>query len=198
MKKLRLLFVLLSMFALADCKAEQLVTENLSSVEETSDSFDISLVIFIILIIAVLIYEAFSDGFAIRTKDEKERVLIPRSERSKRDKLVSAIYASALFCIALSLAIVSYIDIDVFNYDELYFLYLSACFFAYAIFALRYRRSFYVMNGKIARNICDVGMMFLLMTIPFSIGYIGLAWFILFVLIQILGRRMSSYEVIKH
>ena len=132
---------------------------------------------------------------------DRKRVLVPRCKLTKQEKVRKALLSLPFFCIAISLAVISKLELDFMEYYGIYFLFLSVAFFSVAIYVMRYRESYYDKKGEMIRKIRDVVVMLFFMIMPLCIGIhsfvLLLLMFVFFCLKNILEAKLKKCEVIK-
>lgn len=207
MKKMRFLLVALVMllsnvtsFAVEEFASDEVNVENVTEMvsadtqidgADSDDGFDFGLIIFCAIIVTFFVHFAFFDGMLT----DRKRVLVPRCKLTKQEKVRKALLSLPFFCIAISLAVISKLELDFMEYHGIYFLFLSVAFFSVAIYVMRYRESYYDKKGEMIRKIRDVVVMLFFMIIPLSIGFLP---FVIFLCLKyILDAKLKKCEVIK-
>lgn len=187
-------------FAVEEFASDEVNVENVTEMvssdtqidgADSDDGFDFGLIIFCALFVAFFVHFAFFDGMLT----DRKRVLVPRCKRTKKEKVRKALLSLPFFCIAISLAVISKLELDFMEYDGIYFLFLSVAFFSVAIYVMRYRESYYDKKGEMIRKIHDVVVMLFIMIIPLCIGFLP---FVIFLCLKyILDAKLKKCEVIK-
>lgn len=213
MKKMRFLLVALVMllsnvtsFAVEEFASDEVNVENVTEMvssdtqidgADSDDGFDFGLIIVCAIFVAFFVHFAFFDGL----QADRKRVLVPRCKLTKQEKVRKALLSLPFFCIAISLAVISKLELDFMEYYGIYFLFLSVAFFSVAIYVMRYRESYYDKKGEMIRKIRDVVVMLFFMIMPLCIGIhsfvLQLLMFVFFCLKNILEAKLKKCEVIK-
>lgn len=212
MKKMRFLLVALVMllsnvtsFAVEEFASDEVNVENVTEMvssdtqidgADSDDGFGFGLIIVCALFVALFVRFAFFDGMLT----DRKRVLVPRCKLTKQEKVRKALLSLPFFCIAISLAVISKLELDFMEYDGIYFLFLSVAFLSVAIYVMRYRESYYDKKGEMIRKIRDVVVMLFIMIIPLIGIHSFVLQFLEIVLLclkNILDAKLKKCEVIK-
>lgn len=192
-------------FAVEEFASDEVNVENVTEMvssdtqidgADSDDGFDFGLIIVCALFVAFFVRFAFFDGMLT----DRKRVLVPRCKLTKQEKVRKALLSLPFFCIAISLAVISKLELDFMEYDGIYFLFLSVAFLSVAIYVMRYRESYYDKKGEMIRKIRDVVVMLFIMIIPLIGIHSFVLQFLEIVLLclkNILDAKLKKCEVIK-
>lgn len=184
MKHTRFLLAILTLFLLITTEAEMLANYNVNlenvteeviaanevnQMEDSDSSSEVSvldILQFVLLglsLIFVYYSISFHDGVgfssnSVKNEEIKQRVLMPRESRTIEEKTRLVKIAVPFFCVAFVLLcmIVIYLINNTLDGDFLIYAIVAIinCV-SLGIYIMRYRRSYFVMKGKIIRNIMD-------------------------------------------